>query len=89
MDESKHLEVLAALVPGNAISVYFSDPEGKGIEVFCDTPWHVQQPKLTPWDPNLSDDEILSAIEANFKGTPEFKPMEHYREQQAKTFGET
>ncbi|MGD8417195.1 MAG: VOC family protein, partial [Pseudomonadales bacterium] len=32
------------LTHGNAWSVYFSDPEGNGIEIFCDTPWHVTQP---------------------------------------------
>src|ERR1051326_3730444 len=33
-----------AVTHGIAISVYFRDPEGNRVEVFVDTPWHVQQP---------------------------------------------
>ena len=29
---------------GNAWSIYFHDPEGNRIEMFCDTPWYVSQP---------------------------------------------
>jgi catechol-2,3-dioxygenase len=73
---------------GNAISVYFSDPEGNAIEVFCDTPWHVQQPQLKPWDPTRPDAEVLAAVEAAFRDEPEFMPMERYRAERAKAFGE-
>ena len=33
---------------GNTLSIYFNDPEGNGLEVFWDTPWHVAQPKANP-----------------------------------------
>ena len=33
---------------GNTLSIYFNDPEGDGIEVFWDTPWHVPQPQGAP-----------------------------------------
>lgn len=79
----------AAVTHGNAISVYFSDPEGNGIEVFCDTPWHVKQPQIRGWDPSKSVDEILAAVEADFADEPEFMPMEQYRAAQAERFGET
>jgi len=36
------------LTHGNAWSVYFTDPEGNGVEVFIDTPWHVAQPQGKP-----------------------------------------
>jgi catechol 2,3-dioxygenase-like lactoylglutathione lyase family enzyme len=29
---------------GNAWSLYFPDPEGNRVELYCVTPWHVQQP---------------------------------------------
>ena len=29
---------------GNAVSIYFRDPEGNRLEVFFDTPWYVDQP---------------------------------------------
>ena len=78
----------APVTHGNAISVYFSDPEKNGIEVFCDTPFSVQQPQIQSWDPGLSDAEILAAVEAGFRNDPGFMPMSEYRAQMAQTFGE-
>lgn len=78
----------APLTHGNAISVYFSDPEGNGIEVFCDTPWHVAQPQLGGWDPSKSNEEILAQVEDGFREAPEFRPMGDYRAEKAKAFGE-
>lgn len=76
------------LTHGNAISVYFKDPEGNGIEVFCDSPWHVKQPQGKGWDPTRSDDEILSDVEALFREEPEFAPMAEYQAKRALEFGE-
>lgn len=76
------------LTHGNAISVYFKDPEGNGIEVFCDSRWHVKQPQAKGWDPTKSDDEILSDVEALFRDEPEFSPMAAYHEKRAADFGE-
>jgi len=78
----------APVTHGNAISVYFSDPEGNGIEVFCDTPWHVKQPALKSWDPSKSDAEIYADVETLFRDEPEFGPMEAYRERRALELGE-
>jgi catechol 2,3-dioxygenase len=84
----ERVESAAPLTHGNAISVYFSDPEGNGIEIFCDTPWHVRQPQIKPWDPSLSDDEVMASVEERFRDEPEFMPMERYRAERAKEFGE-
>lgn len=84
----ERVEAAHPVTHGNAISVYFSDPEGNGIEVFCDTPWHVQQPQVRGWDPSKREDEILATIEAEFRDEPEFMPMEQYRARQAELFGE-
>ncbi|NCG39031.1 MAG: hypothetical protein GWP48_16135 [Actinobacteria bacterium] len=73
---------------GNAVSVYFKDPEGNGVEIFCDTPWHVPQPQLQGWDPSKSPEEVLAYVEAQFANEPGFAPMEQYRSDQAKAFGE-
>jgi catechol 2,3-dioxygenase len=78
----------APLTHGNAVSVYFADPEGNGIEVFCDSPWHVQQPQLRGWDPEQSNDEVLAVIESEFVDEPGFMAMADYRAQQAAKFGE-
>ena len=37
-------EGIRPICHGNAWSVYFQDPEGNQIEMFCDTPWYVPQP---------------------------------------------
>ena len=76
------------LTHGNAVSVYFQDPEGNGIEVFCDTPWHVKQPAAKGWDPSQSDEETLAHVESLFRDDPEFRPMDEYRAERAKHFGE-
>ena len=78
----------APVTHGNAISVYFADPEGNGIEIFCDTPWHVVQPQMKGWDPEGSPEEVLANVEASFKDEPEFQPMAGYQAQKAKEFGE-
>jgi catechol 2,3-dioxygenase len=63
---------------GNAWSVYFRDPEGNGIEVFCDTPWHVRQPQGRPWSLESSDAELHEETRKHFEGEPEFGPIEAY-----------
>ena len=76
------------LTHGNAVSVYFADPEGNGIEVFCDTPWHVKQPAGQGWDPSMSDEEVLADVRAKFENDSEFRPIEEYQAMKAKEFGE-
>jgi catechol-2,3-dioxygenase len=41
---------------GNALSVYFHDPEGNRLELFVDTPWYVQQPLRIPMDMRMPDE---------------------------------
>jgi catechol-2,3-dioxygenase len=69
---------IAPITHGNAWSVYFTDPEGNGIEVFCDTPWHVAQPQGKPWDTSLSDEELEEWTRAEFEKAPEFGPIEEF-----------
>jgi catechol 2,3-dioxygenase len=76
------------LTHGNAISVYFKDPEGNGIEVFCDTQWHVKQPQIGGWDPTQSEEQILANVESQFRDEPEFSPMADYRAKRVVDFGE-
>ena len=64
---------------GNAWSVYFSDPEGNRIEMFCDTPWYVPQPLGFEIDLNKSEEELYRETEAICRAKPGFKPMEEWR----------
>src|SRR5258708_22192433 len=60
---------------GNALSVYFHDPEGNRLELFVDTPWYVQQPIPIPIDMRISDDELWCWAEAQAKKQPGVKPV--------------
>jgi catechol-2,3-dioxygenase len=70
---------LYAVSHGNALSVYFPDPEGNRIELFVDTPWYVQQPLRVPMDMRLADGELWQWAEAEAKKQPGFKPVEDWR----------
>ena len=63
---------------GNAWSIYFDDPEGNGLEVFADTPWHVQQPQARPWDTSLSDRELHAWTKAEFEKEPGFGSIDAF-----------
>jgi len=66
------------LTHGNAWSVYFSDPEGNGIELFCDSPWHVSQPQVRPWDIGQSNEAVVAATRAEFQKEPGFGPIDEF-----------
>lgn len=63
---------------GSTWSVYFQDPEQNGIEIFCDTPYHVQQPQGQAWDPAMSDADLDAWTRETFKAEPEFGPRGDY-----------
>src|SRR4051812_20923959 len=67
---------LAPASHGNALSVYFRDPEGNRIELFVDTPWYVQQPLRVPLDMSLSDADLWAWAETQARKQPGFKPVE-------------
>ena len=74
---------------GNALSVYFHDPEGNRIELFVDTPWYVQQPLRVPMDMRLSDAELWSWAEREAARHPGFKPVEEWRAELARRMAAT
>ncbi len=74
---------ITPLTHGNALSIYFNDPEGNGLEVFWDTPWHVAQPMARPWDPAMSETEALAWVEQEFHDAPGFAPIGEYQKQRA------
>jgi catechol 2,3-dioxygenase len=67
--------------------VYFRDPEGNGVEVFLDTPWHVAQPQARPLDLSLDDAEIASWTEAAYKDEPRFGPIGQFYAARAEHLG--
>jgi len=71
---------LFTLNHGNALSLYFSDPEGNTVEVYVDTPFYVAQPHGDALDLAKSDSEILAETEANCRSDPSFMTAESWRQ---------
>jgi catechol-2,3-dioxygenase len=63
---------------GNALSVYFRDPEGNRIELFVDTPWHVPQPMRIPLDLSLPDEALWAWVEQTARARPGFQPRDEW-----------
>ncbi len=60
---------------GNALSIYFADPEDNTVEVYLDTPWYVPQPHGDPLDLDKPDREIWAETEAICRADPGFMPL--------------
>jgi catechol 2,3-dioxygenase len=71
---------LVPLNHGNALSVYFADPEGNTIETYIDMPFYIAQPHGDPLDLSLPDAEILAQTEAICRSDPTFLPIEVWRQ---------
>jgi catechol 2,3-dioxygenase len=64
---------------GNALSIYFPDPEGNMVEIYMDTPWYVPQPHSVPIDLSLPNDEIMTQTEKHCRETSGFMPLEAWQ----------
>jgi catechol 2,3-dioxygenase len=64
---------------GNALSIYFNDPEGNTVEVYLDTPWYVAQPHGDPLDLEHTDGEIWAETERICRADPTFMPVEEWQ----------
>ena len=70
---------IAPVSHGNALSVYFRDPEGNRIELFVDTPWYVEQPLRIPMDMSLPDEELWQWAHDTARELPGYKAVEAWR----------
>lgn len=77
--EAAGVEDVIPISHGNAWSLYFTDPEGNGLEIFVDSPYHVAQPYAGGLDLSASDDDIAAATRAEIEPLPEFQPAESWR----------
>jgi catechol 2,3-dioxygenase len=64
---------------GNALSIYFPDPEGITVEIYMDTPWYVPQPHGVPIDLSLPNDAIMAQTERHCRETSGFMPLEEWQ----------
>jgi catechol 2,3-dioxygenase-like lactoylglutathione lyase family enzyme len=72
------VEILGPISHGNALSVYFRDPEGNRVELLIDTPWYVPQPHRMPVDIMQSDEQLWGSIEKHCRGIPGFKSRQEW-----------
>ena len=77
--KSEQMKILGSVTHGNALSVYFRDPEGNRVELLIDTPWYVPQPHRIPLDLSMPDDALWSWVEARARATPGFKPRAEWQ----------
>ena len=78
LQADERVKSVAPITHGNAWSIYFADPEGNGIEVFCDSPWHVRQPQGKAWDPSATEAELREATLEEFGQTEGFGAIDDY-----------
>ena len=64
---------------GNAYSLYFRDPEGNRIEVYCDTDWYICQPCRVALDLDAPLNEIRAKTKAFCETQPGFEPIADWR----------
>ena len=85
--EGERVRAMAPVTHGNAISLYFLDPEGTRLELFFDTPWYCTQPVREPVDLSRSDAVILSETERLARSQPGFTTREAWMEGLARQMG--
>lgn len=81
---AENVKELYPVSHGNALSVYFLDPEGNRIELFVDTPWYVSQPLRIPMDMSLSDAQLWAWAEGEARKLPGFKPVGQWQDEMAR-----
>ncbi len=64
---------------GNAWSLYFTDPEGNGLECFVDSPFHVAQPFADQLDLSADDAAIEATTRNRIEGDSEFQPLDEWK----------
>ena len=78
---------LVAATHGNAVSIYFRDPEGNRLEVFMDMPWYCEQPLREPIDLDQPDDAVMAAAEALARSRPKFRSRAEWQRDMERLMG--
>jgi catechol 2,3-dioxygenase len=72
---------------GTSWSIYFRDPENNRLELFADTPWHVDQPCRFEIDFQLPDQSLIEFTHTNIKDLPGFRDLDNWRSAHAQLLG--
>ncbi len=74
---------------GNALSVYFRDPEGNRVELYIDTPWYVSEPCRIAAPMDLPADQLMEWAETHARSLPGFRPRTEWRSEMSIRMGMT
>lgn len=85
--QAENVDDLSPVTHGNALSVYFRDPEGNRIELYVDTPWYVSQPMRVPMPIELQAEELLAWAERHARSLPGFRPRSEWRAEMVERMG--
>ena len=78
---------LVCATHGNAISIYFRDPEGNRLEVFMDMPWYCEQPLREVIDLDLSDEMVMAQAEKLARSRPRFQSRTEWQASMERLMG--
>lgn len=78
---------LVCATHGNAISIYFRDPEGNRLEVFMDMPWYCEQPLREFIDLDLSDEMVMAQAEKLARSRPRFQSRTEWQASMERLMG--
>ena len=78
---------VAPVTHGNALSVYFRDPEGNRLEVYIDMPWYVSQPCRVAAPMELPAEDLMKWVETHARTLPGFRPRAEWRQEMAQLMG--
>lgn len=81
------MEITQQTCHGNALSVYFKDPDGNRVEVYMHTPWHIPQPHAVPFDISKTNEEILAWTEAHCREDAGYMSAEERAKKMAEMMG--
>jgi catechol-2,3-dioxygenase len=70
---------------GNTWSIYFRDPEDNRLELFTDTPWHVDQPCRFEVDFGLDDAALAEFTHRQVSGMPGFREVQAWQSSHARS----
>jgi len=78
---------LISATHGNAISIYFRDPEGNRLEVFMDMPWYCEQPLREPIDLDQPDEQVFEQARQLASSRPRFQSRAAWQAAMARRMG--
>jgi len=88
-EQNKGTAEMVSVTHGNAVSIYFRDPEGNRIEVFVDTPWYCEQPLREVIDLDLEDEKIWARAEEIAIARPKFQLRSEWQAEMSRRMGYT